>query len=495
VRTRTPTMSTDDTDWEMAQILHPTLSYPTNFAPSPSPDPSQANSVTSAELYRSPRNDLWAYDGSPHSPTNDNDDDYGHLGLRSPSMTPDDNADRQYDQPPEPSPPPSHTSAPTGSQDEWPTNRPSTSTVLLIGAPVDHDHPDTRGGLSAATAAASIRHHLAVSNTDHASIARTSRALSLITRYPVADIPPILFSSPATHFIGLAPRSIDEWASHPGPKIFLHIFNIRSGLFVDDRDAFNEYMTLKVSIILASLRFLTQDDDIAVIIPRPDDQFRLMRFHNRSFLLTMKNENTVATLLAMKVVSLDSTTVAFFPFSIDMPTLAIRLSGFNPHTTEADVTSIVTNRWRAEPTRSRIAPILAHYLDAKVPSVSGRTLDSWTNTIRVVKYPCQNDATFSILVDPPTRCADHFALFRRIIRNTLYNDPSHRNCGTGHVANFTYCVNCGGNDHPVGLCLFYKMPGWSEPRPRETADAMQTDEHLGGGNIGWCRFQDRSITV
>jgi hypothetical protein len=453
-------MSDDGYDWDMAQILHPDLSYPTSSRPASSPTPSDPRSVDPAETWDAPREERCHRAG-------DERDDWRY--ARTPEYNEEDDPIMDaYDR----------------MDGNWASDKPSAATALHIGAKTGHGLIFRNEGVTADAAVAFIKHHIEVSNADHASTARTARATSTITTYPLALVPEVQFSSPAAHFVGLSPESIEEWASVSNPKVIIHIFNIKSGFFVDDTPAWTEYAKLKATIALTGTRYVSRDDDISVILPRPDDRTRAKGLHSRAFLFTMKKEATASALLALKLISYDTMTIAFYPFEVKMPSLAIRLAGFAPHTTEADVRRIVATSWRAEPTRSRLLPIVAHFAHANVRLVDDTYFEHWVDTVSATKYACAGGDIFSIIILPPAHCADYFAWYRRVIRNALYIDRSDRGCGIGHVSNFTYCVICGGNDHPAGLCPFTKIPGWVAPEPREAVGKLRVDRDLGGQHVG-----------
>jgi hypothetical protein len=448
-------MPLDDYDWEMARILHPGISYPSSRPPA-SPTPSEPLSVASAKIRDAPGDERCRDAGNER-------EDWRHR------------PDPEYFESDDPIMDAYDRMAADGS---WPSYKLSVSTALHIGAKTGHGLPFRIRGVTADAAAAYIKHHVEVSNADHAS------TTSSITTYPLAFVPKVYFSSPAAHFIGLSDRSIEEWTAEPSPKVIVHIFDTKSGLFVNDTPAWNEYNTLKGTLVLAGTRFITRDDDISIILPRPDNRTRAKGLHSRAFLLTMRKKETATNLLALKLVSFDTMTIAFYPFEVDMPHLAIRLTGFAPHTTVADVRRIVKASWTSEPTRSRLLPIIGHFAHANAAITDGVYFEAWVDTISAIKYPCTGGDIFSIIVDPPARCADYYAWFRRVIRNSLYIDHSDQGCGIGHVSNFTYCVTCGSNDHPAGLCPFKKIPGWVAACPREAVGEVKNDIYLGGQRVG-----------
>jgi hypothetical protein len=133
--------------------------------------------------------------------------------------------------------------------------------------------------------------------------------------------------------------------------------------------------------------------------------------------------------------------------------------------------------------RAHISWALTFLLCADIEAKSA-TVTQWLAQVRVVKYNCSSGATFSVFTDAPSPSAARYTEFRCGILDAQYHDYSLRRCGTGRPTYFTYCLACGSNDHPRGLCPFRLMAKWPEALPRALPYDAPEGEAPGGQVVG-----------
>jgi hypothetical protein len=317
---------------------------------------------------------------------------------------------------------------------------------------------------------------------DQARAARTARVRGNSYLHDPATVPSFAFSSPSVHFDELHPLTVRHWTSIRGPKCFVHIMDTKSGLFVTNTASWGSYMTNRAEILAIGLRHTLHDRSVSVLVPRPSDRARAMHLHSRVFLITGDRDDSLKKLLTHKMGSFYSLS-ASFPFGIAIPELAIRLTGFEPHTTEDDVKRIVLESWSSRLMRIHISFALTFLLCADIEANSA-TVTQWLAQVKVVRYNCSSGATFSILTDAPSPTAERYTEFRRGILDAQYYDRSARGCGLGRPTYFTYCQACGSNDHPRGLCPFCLMAAWPGALPRTLPFDAPEDEAPGGNEVG-----------
>jgi hypothetical protein len=318
---------------------------------------------------------------------------------------------------------------------------------------------------------------------DQARAARTARVRGNSFFHDPALQPSFAFSSPSVHFDEVDPFTVRLWTSIRGPKMFVHVMDTKSGLFVEDPERWNDHMQSRAGIVAIGLRHLLKDRSVTVLVPRPSDRVRSMHLHSRVLLVTGARAESLKTALRHKMASFYSLSAAFFPFGIAIPELAIRLTGFEPHTTEDDVKRIVLQSWSSTIGRYHICLALTFLLQADIEPQSA-TVTQWLAQVRVVKYACSSGATFSVFTDAPSPSAGRYTEFRRALLDAQYSDNSARGCGTGRPTYFTYCLACGSNDHPRGLCPFIRMAKWPGELPRSLPCDPPEGAAPGGQEVG-----------
>jgi hypothetical protein len=263
----------------------------------------------------------------------------------------------------------------------------------------------------------------------------------------------------------------------------VHIMDTKSGLLVEDAEGWDAFMKARASILAVGLRHLLHDQGVTILVPHPSDRVRALRLHSHVFLLTGAREDSLKTALSHKMASFYSLSAAFFPFGIAIPEFAVCLTGFKPHTTEGDVKRIVLHSWSRNPTKTCIANALTHLLRANIDTDS-TTITQWLAQVRVVKYDCSSGATFLIFTDAPSPSASWYTEFCHAVLDAQYYDSSAQGCRLGRPTYFTFCVVCGSNNHPRGLCPFRQMALWPGELPRTLPYDVPESSAPGGHTVG-----------
>jgi hypothetical protein len=297
---------------------------------------------------------------------------------------------------------------------------------------------------------------IAAYTRERLSTAQTASEPAPVKTYRTALLPPILFASVSTHFDLLHPTSTREWINVRGPKIILHIFRCKPGRLANPMER-HTYMVTQLRLALKGLQCWMRDPSIAGLVPLPSELATQASLHTRSFLILGGRVGTLNRLLEYKVLSFASLTVALFPFAMDIPELATRITGFAYHTTTEDVRRIVRGSWIQEPTRTLIACTITPLIGVDATGQGAATIDEWAARIRVVEVYGGRERTYAVLTDAPAPSAEYYYEFRRAIKAASYVDKSARRCGTGRIADFTYCTVCGGNDHNSKGCAYTDM--------------------------------------
>jgi hypothetical protein len=286
--------------------------------------------------------------------------------------------------------------------------------------------------------------------------AQTASEPAPVKTYKTTLLPPILFASVSTHFDLLHPTSVREWINVRGPKVVLHVFRCKSGRFADPLRR-HTYLKTLLRLAIEGIRDWMRDPSVSGLVPRPSELAVEASLHTRSFLIIGGRTGTLSRLLEYKVLSFASLTVALFPFTMDIPELAARITGFAYHTTTEDVRRIVRGSWTQEPTRTRIASTITPLYGVDVTGRGATTVDEWAARIRVIEVYGGRERTYSVLTEAPAPSAEYYYEFRHAIQEASYVDKSARRCGTGRITDFTYCTVCGGNDHHSKGCAYTDM--------------------------------------